>query len=495
MGHALTAERANHIAQGAYLKASNTGIGDLFGYSVALSGDTLAVTAVWENGGSSGINGPQDNDDVLHSGAVYVFHREHGSWAQEAYIKASNPGAEDEFGRSMALDGDTLVVGAPNESSAASGVNGDQGDDSMFASGAAYVFRRVGGSWSQEAYLKASNPDAGDRFGWFVNVVDDLAVVGAPHEASAAIGINGDQRNNDAPDSGAAYAFCRTRGGWVQEAYIKATNTHPGSGLGWNMALSDKLLALGAPGESGGSTGVNGDQRELDAPQSGAVYVLQHCGNSWSHVDYIKASNTYPVSGFGWTVALSGRTLVVGAPGEWSSSHGVGGAQGDFSAPFSGAVYVFRGGAGAWEQEAFIKASNAESFDQFGGKVVVSNNRLTVTAVGEDSGSGGINGDQSDNSAGESGAVYLFTRGDQGWQQAAYTKPVYPGPLYAFGYGVAMQGNDLLIGAPQEDGSSTGVNGDQRAVNTESSGAVYELRWPGAAASCDRAARCEGGGR
>jgi hypothetical protein len=475
LGHTLTAERANRIAQMAYVKASNTGVDDLFGYSVARSGDTLAVTAVWESGGSPGIDGPQDNDDALHSGAVYVFHRENGSWVQEAYIKASNPGAEDEFGRSMALDGETLVVGAPNESSAASGVNGDQSDDGMFASGAAYVFRRVEGSWAQEAYLKASNPDAGDRFGWFVKVVDDLAVIGAPHESSAATGIDGDQLNNNAPDSGAAYAFRCTNGIWAQEAYIKATNTHPGSGFGWNMALSDELLAVGAPGESGGSTGVNGDQSDLSAPQSGAVYGLRHGSGSWSHVDYIKASNTHPVSGFGWTVAMSGRTLAVGAPAEWSSSSGVGGAQDDFSAPFSGAVYVFRGGAGAWEQEAFIKASNAESFDQFGAKVVVSNDRLAVTALGEDSGSGGIDGDESDNSAGESGAVYLFARRGRRWQQAAYIKPAYPAPFYAFGYGVAMHGQDLLIGAPQEDGSSTGINGDQLDLNTESSGALYEF--------------------
>jgi hypothetical protein len=435
------------------------------------------VTAVWESGGSPGINGSQDNDAAPRSGAVYVFHREQGSWVQEAYIKASNPGTEDEFGRSMALDGDTLVVGAPNESSAASGVNGDQSDDSMFASGAAYVFRRVDGVWSQEAYLKASNPDPGDRFGWFIKVLGDLVVVGAPHEASAASGINGDQQNNDAPDSGAAYAFRRTSGIWSQEAYLKATNTHPGSGLGWNLALSDALLVLGAPGESGGSTGVNGDQGDLSAPQSGAVYVLRHCGSAWSHVDYIKASNTHPVSGFGWTVALSGETLAVGAPAEWSNSSGVGGAQDDFSAPFSGAVYLFRGRAGAWNQEVFIKASNVESFDQFGGKVTVSNNRLAVAAVGEDSGSGGVNGDQGDNSAAESGAVYLFTEGGHGWRQAAYLKPAYPAPFYAFGYGIAMQGNDLLIGAPQEDGSSTGIDGDQLDLNTESSGALYEFRW------------------
>jgi len=159
--------------------------------------------------------------------------------AQQAYLKASNTGAGDEFGWSaVAVSGDTVVVGAHFEDSNATGVNGNQADNSAPDSGAAYVFTRTGGVWSQQAYLKASNTTAFDQFGFFVAVSGDTVVVSAPGEDSNATGVNGNQADNSAPDSGAAYVFTRSGGVWTQQAYLKASNTGGGDHFGPFVAVS-----------------------------------------------------------------------------------------------------------------------------------------------------------------------------------------------------------------------------------------------------------------
>jgi hypothetical protein len=158
-------------------------------------------------------------DDTVDAGAVYVFTRSGTTWSQQAYVKASNTGPGDAFGSSVALsaDGSALAVGAFRESSAAIGIGGDQGDDSAFFASAVYVFTRSGTTWSQQAYLKASNTGEGDEFGTSVALSADgsTLVVGAIDEFSAATGIGGNQANNSAPNAGAVYVF-RTRGRHVQ---------------------------------------------------------------------------------------------------------------------------------------------------------------------------------------------------------------------------------------------------------------------------------------
>jgi hypothetical protein len=200
------------------------------------------------------------------------------SWAQarlEAYVKASNTGAFNKFGTSVALSGDTLAVGASEEESAATGVNGDQPNDSALASGAVYVFTRTGGVWSQQAYVKASNTGTNDDFGTSVALSGDILAVGAVVEASAVTGVNGDQANNSAPGSGAVYVFTRTGGVWSQQAYVKASNTGFGDRFGGSVALSGDTLAVGAKGEDSNAIGVAGDQTNNNASESGAVYVYR----------------------------------------------------------------------------------------------------------------------------------------------------------------------------------------------------------------------------
>src|SRR5437867_1106862 len=122
---------------------------------------------------------------------------------QQAYVKASNSEANDYFGSSVAASGDTLVIGAWLEDSNASGVNGDQSDNSAFSSGAAYIFVRAGTNWTQQAYLKASNAERVDRFGFSVAVSDDTVVIGAYEESCSAMGVNGNQSDDSAGQSGA----------------------------------------------------------------------------------------------------------------------------------------------------------------------------------------------------------------------------------------------------------------------------------------------------
>ncbi len=190
------------VAQQAYLKASNTGAFDLFGStSVAVSGDTVVVGALYEESNATGVNGDQADNSASAAGAAYVFVRTGTNWTQQAYLKASNTDVLDEFGGSVAISGDTIVIGAMLESSSATGVNGDQGDNNAEYAGAAYVFVRTGTNWTQQAYLKASNTGAGDFFGSSVAVSGDTLVVGAAHEGSNATGVNGDEGDNNAENA------------------------------------------------------------------------------------------------------------------------------------------------------------------------------------------------------------------------------------------------------------------------------------------------------
>jgi len=154
------------------------------------------------------VNGDQSDNSSNGSGAAYVFARTGITWSQQAYLKASNTDPYDSFGNALAVDGDVLVIGAFGEDSAATGVNGDQSDDSAESAGAAYVFTRSGATWQQEAYLKSSNTEAVDVFAQTsLGLLGDTLVVGGWGEDSSGSGVNGDQSDNGASRSGATYVF------------------------------------------------------------------------------------------------------------------------------------------------------------------------------------------------------------------------------------------------------------------------------------------------
>jgi trimeric autotransporter adhesin len=344
-----------------YLKASNYSA--QFGQAVALSrdGKTLAIGAPEESSAGIGVDGAQTPYTRNSSGAVYVFARDGFGWRQQAYIKASNADGYDRFGFSVALsaDGNTLAVGAYTESGGAAGVGGDQTDNSVLNSGAVYVFTRSAESptfsapvhWTQSAYIKASNPDEHDLFGSAVALSANGATmaVSAPGEDSRATGIDGDEIDDRELSAGAVYVFRAVRGGWAQEAYVKASNTEAGDELGASVALgaAGDVLAVGAGNEDSGARGVNGNQGDdlATGEGSGAAYLFIRANGSWSQMGYFKPTNTERFQWFGGQVSLagSGHTLAVGAAFESSNAVGVNGTQTSSNARHTGSAYVFYG--------------------------------------------------------------------------------------------------------------------------------------------------------
>lgn len=292
--------------------------------------------------------------------------------AASVYIKASKPAAYSYFDVvGLSADGATLAVGAPGE-------NTYQGAE---GAGAVYVFARVGGTWSQQAYLEASNSHQSDAFGSVVALSADgsTLAVGAPNEASSATGIDGDQTDRSANEAGAVYVFAREGATWSQQAYVKASNAQAFDGFGGSVALSadGATLAAGAMGEDSGATGVNGTQTDESVGNSGAAYVFSRQGGTWSHQAYVNASNPGQGNFFG-SVALSGdgATLAVSALTESSAATGIDGDQADRSALASGAVYVFARVGDTWSQQAYVKASNAQAGDRFGDTIALSGGRV-----------------------------------------------------------------------------------------------------------------------
>ena len=495
------------LRQTAYLKASNTGFGDefggggtLLGNAVALSADgtTLAIGAPYESSGSSGVDGNQDDESVYGAGAVYVYASDDGSWRQQAYVKASNPGLTDNFGYMIALsgDGNTMAVSAPYEASAATGIDGDQNDDSIPQAGAVYVFSRSGDTWVQQAYIKASNTGEagigdqlgdGDQFGFGLALSTDgnTLAVGAISEDSAATGASADQSDNSALSAGAVYVYSRTGDAWMQQAYVKASNPGGGDLFGYSVALSadGSVLAATAYDEDGSRAGTN-EVQDDEVTGTGALYVFSLDGSEWMQEAYLKPSNSERNDAFGVAVAISadGNTVVGTALDEDGMTTGVNSTpQPDMQINLStGAVYLFARDDGGWAEQTYFKASNTGANDTFGARLALSGDGSTL-AVGaqlEDSAGQGIDAAQDDDSAQEAGAVYLFTYDGSAWTQSAYVKGSNTEAFDEFGSAIALNGDGTLmaIGARGEDSGAMGLDADQDDNSAFESGAVYVFR-------------------
>ena len=475
----------------AYIKASNTDVdnvnlnpsitnlNDRFGSAISMSADgtTLVVSAILEDSATAD---DQTDNSAADAGAVYVFVRSGSSWTQQAYLKASNAEAGDQFGTTVSLsaDGNTLSVGSYLEDSSATAINGDQTDNAASASGAVYVFTRSDGSWSQQAYIKPSNPGVGDYFGITVSLSNDGNTL--------AVGSRYDSGENDSLDkAGAAFIFVRSGTDWSQQAYLQASNAANvsafGNQFGSKLSLSGdgNTLAVGAPREESKAIDVDGDQTDKSLPGAGAVYVFTRSNTAWSQQAYIKASNTDENDLFGSELALSddGNTLAVGAGFEDGNATGINGDKNDNSASNAGAVYVYARNNSAWSSVAYIKASNTTANSYFGYSLDVSadGSTLAVGALSEKSNAIGLGGDQSNTSKLSSGAVYIFRFNDSSWSQQAYIKASNTGVGDSFATSLALSGdgNTLAVGADSEDSSATGVDGDQSRDDATDAGAVY----------------------
>ena len=230
-------------------------------------------------------------------------------WAQTAYLKASNTDMNDGFGNDVALDGDTIAVGAHGEDSLAAGVGADESDDSGILVGAAYVFLKVGAGWVQEAYVKPSNPGSVDKFGQFLALQGDRLVVCGPEEDSLATGVGGDQGDAGDIQTGAVYVFDRTGTLWAQTAYVKASNTEAFDVFGSSVDFDGTTMLVGAAGEDSDSPGVNGDQSINAAFNSGAVYAFElDVQASATYRNVVSNPPSYtaaaPVLGSTWTASV-----------------------------------------------------------------------------------------------------------------------------------------------------------------------------------------------
>ena len=285
------------------LKGSDTVAGDGFGGSVAVSGTTAVV-------GAPGY--------AIDAGRAYVFTQTAAGWRQAAELKGSDTAAGDYFGYSVAISGTSAVVGAPGLARA-------------------YVFTKRGGGWKQAAELKGSDTVAGDGFGRTVAISGTSAVVGADGHAKAA---------------GRAYVFTKTGAGWKQAAELNGSDTVAGDYFGYSVAISGANALVGAP---------------VFTKEAGQAYVFTDTASGWKQAAELKGSGTVAGDGFGYSVAISGTSAVVGAP---------------VFTKEAGQAYVFTDTASGWMQAAELKGSDTVAGDDFGGSVAISGTSAVAGADG-----------------------------------------------------------------------------------------------------------------
>ncbi|MDR4469907.1 MAG: FG-GAP repeat protein [Nitrospira sp.] len=385
------------INESAKLRASDGAAADLFGYSVAVTGDTIVVGAYGAD------------NQVINSGSVYVFVKPANGWTgtlnQQAKLLASDGAGSDFFGQSVAAAGDTVVVGAHQDN--------DQGS----VSGSTYVFVKPPSGWTgtltQNAKLLASDGAAGDRFGWSVAITGDTIVVGA---------------HADDLTRGSAYVFEKPVGGWTgtltQSAKLLASDGAIADFFGQSVAVAGDTVVVGAY------------QDDDKGVSSGSAYVFVKQGGSWAGIlneqAKLLASDGATNDFFGYSVAVADDTVVVGA------------YQDDDQGSNSGSAYVFEKPVGGWmgtlNEQAKLRASDGAAGDFFGWSVGVAGNTIVVGAYGDDS---------------QRGSAYQFEKPALGWtgtlNETATLQASVRGVGVQFGRSVAMTGGTIVVGAYGED--------------------------------------------
>jgi hypothetical protein len=324
--------------------------GDGFGVSVAIDGDT-AVVGAYADGGERPL-----------AGAAYVFTRNGGSWDLQQKLTASDAQFFDYFGYAVAISGETILVGAMLH---------DGGGVSD--SGAAYVFTRSAGVWTEQQKLVAGDAGAGDRFGNSVAIDGDVAVVGAFSDDTAA-----------GADAGSAYVFVRSGDVWTQQQKLTAPDAAANDFFGWGLGLDGDTLIVGAY------------QKDLPSyPDAGAAYVYTHSGGVWSHQQTLTSPTPAAGDGFGSSVALRGDTAVVGAYAD-DTAAGID----------AGSAFVFTRSGSIWTAVQQISAADGAAGDGFGVSVGIDVDTIVVGSY------------QSDTAAGaDAGAAYVFRESGGVWSQ------------------------------------------------------------------------------
>ncbi|RZI54056.1 MAG: hypothetical protein EOP12_04965, partial [Pseudomonas sp.] len=423
--------------QQAYGKGTTTAAGNLFGSdSIAMDGNTLVVGV------------PDFNNEA---GAVYVYTRSVDglSWSQSSILTPSNPSSDDRFGQSVAISGNTIVVGAPFEDSSGKAVVTDPptdiGINRITDSGAAYVFKLSGSTWTETAFIKAPNSEQDYLFGSSVAVNGSVIAVGSTADNKNASGVSASPPNGNGnkDNSGAVHVFGPSGSLWVARIYLKPSNVAAEMKFGTSLALSATAIMVGAPGDS--TLGTN----------SGAAYLYRYDASSCVLESYIKPSVTLAGQQFGVSVGLGSNLAVVGAPS---------------NNPNSGSAYVFARSGSTWTQQFHLTASNSSSGDRFGASVSISGSMILVGSPGESSSQTTIThgtSSASDQSAPAAGAAYVYRQSGTTWPQIAYVKAGNGKTTDTFGSGVLISDNTLVVGAPNEDSNQKSLsNGSATATNS-----------------------------
>jgi len=331
------------VDSGIKLTANDAAPYDGFGTAVAISGDTVVVGAPW------------DDDAGTVSGSAYVFVRSGGTWREQQKLTASDANPRDVFGWAVAINGDAIVVGACHNSYP------------FFSSGAAYVFVRSGGVWSQQQKLTAGDAAPYDAFGCSVAISGNTVVVGAPLGDSAA-----------AANSGSAYVFEPAESLWIQEAKLTPNDAAFFDLFGNSVAISGGAIVVGAPWDDDAGNA------------SGSAYTFLRTGVVWNQDQKLTANDANALDQFGTSVAISGNTVVVGAPTGDSAA-----------ASDSGSVYVFKPVGSPSIQESKLTANDAAFNDRFGASVAIRGDLVAAGAPGADT-----------PNAAHAGGVYLASFGE-----------------------------------------------------------------------------------
>jgi hypothetical protein len=379
----LAALAANVHAAEVKITASDGAADDLFGGSVAISGD-YAIVGAWA-----------DDDAGSNSGSAYIFKRDGVAWTELDKITASDGAADDYFGISVAISGDYAIVGATGD--------GDAGS----RSGSAYIFKRDGTAWTEQAKITASDGAADDRFGYSVAISGDYAVVGA-------------HADNDAGSrSGSAYIFKLDGTTWTEEAKITASDGAADDWFGVSVAISGDCAVVGA-------------YKDNDAGEnSGSAYIFKRDGTVWTEQAKITASDGAAYDRFGLSVAISGDYAVVGAYLDNDAGYN------------SGSSYIFKRDGTAWTQEAKITASDGAALDRFGASVAISCDYTVVGAYWDD------------DAGSDSGSAYIFKRDGTAWTEQAKITASDGAADDGFGYRVAISGDCAIVGAHWDDDAGT----------------------------------------
>lgn len=479
-----------------YFKASNSDSSDNFGESLAINqdGSMFVAGAYNEASASQEINKNENDNSAAEAGAAYIFTASEVDneqrWTQSAYLKPSNLDAGDYFSFDIATnaDGSVVAVSSIFEDSNATTINGDKANNSARSTGAVYIFSNSSGNWEEQAYIKPSNAEAGDLFGYSIalSANGDTLVVGARGESSNGVGDLATQKaNNDMFGAGAVYVFDNVGGVWSETAYLKAENVSSSDEFGGDVSISaaGDLIAVGVPNEDSSARGIDGPKDELRS-NSGAVYIYEKAGSTWVAKNYIKASNASNGDKFGGKISLSadGKYLAVSAKDEDSDSAGV--TSPTSASAFTsnaGAAYVFHNDSVVgWQQQAFIKSIAPDAQDRFGLGLALNDagDTLVVGSPPEDSLATGLDGDATDNSSTSSiGAAYLYRRSGTTWSFENYIKPPFSksGEVMSFGNGIAIDGlgRSVLVGAASDAGAVQGINPDRNNFEANHSGAVF----------------------